>query len=187
MTYEVVDNYLPDDEFKQLSGFLMGSNFPVYYADNVAIGGVEEKNPQCNYYFTHNFVLNGESSTYAPNIWRDHFQSRFGPIELIRFKMNVFPSTSQVYEHAEHTDFDYPHSGALLCLNTCNGYTKIGEEKIPSVANRMIFFDTSAPHQSTTCSDQPVRANIVINYKKVSTPPMHLICPWIISHIIITN
>ena len=44
MTYEVVDNYLPDDEFKQLSGFLMGSNFPVYYADNVAIGGVEEKN-----------------------------------------------------------------------------------------------------------------------------------------------
>ena len=91
MTYEVVDNYLPDDEFKQLSGFLMGSNFPVYYADNVAIGGVEEKNPQCNYYFTHNFVLNGESSAYAPNIWRDHFQSRFGPIELIRFQDECVP------------------------------------------------------------------------------------------------
>ena len=177
MTYEVVDNYLPDNEFEQLSGFLLGSEFPLYYASNVAIGGVEEEKPQCNYYFTHNFFLNGQQSTYGPNIWRDHFQTRFGPIEMIRFKMNVFPSTDQVYEHAEHTDYDYPHSGALLCLNTCNGYTKIGEEKIPSVANRMIFFDTSAPHQSTTCSDQTVRANIVINYKKISVPPLELICP----------
>lgn len=177
MTYEVVDNYLPDNEFEQLSGFLLGSEFPLYYAPNVAIGGVEEEKPQCNYYFTHNFYLEGKSSTYGPNIWRDHFQSRFGQIDMIRFKMNVFPSTDQVYEHAEHTDFDYPHSGALLCLNTCNGYTKIGEEKIPSIANRMIFFDTSAPHQSTTCSDQTVRANIVINYRKISVPPLELICP----------
>ena len=97
-------------------------------------------------------------------IWK-YFQKGFPNIDIIRMKVNCFPATSQVYEHLTHTDYDYPHKGALLCLNTCNGYTKMEDgTKIESVANRMIFFDTSKPHSSTTCSDQPKRCNIVINY-----------------------
>ena len=173
---EVIDNYLPQQEFDQLSSFLLGSNFPLYYAPHVAYEGVDENSVHYNYYFTHNFLLNNQSSSYFEPIWRDHFAHRFPKINIIRMRMNAFPSTEKVYEHKIHTDYDYPHTGALLCLNTCNGYTRVGDETIPSIANRMIIFDTSLPHNSTTCSDQPIRSNIIINYTHIKTPPIDLIC-----------
>ena len=43
-------------------------------------------------------------------------------------------------------------------------FAKIGKEKIPSVKNRIIFFDPSIPHCSTSCSDSKTRMNININY-----------------------
>lgn len=174
---DVVDNFLPDDEFKQLSEFLMSPNFPLYYAPHVAYENVPEASPHYNYYFTHNFLLNQQPSSYFEPIWRDHFAHRFPPdIDIIRMRMNAFPSTEKVYEHKSHTDYDFPHTGALLCLNTCNGYTRVGDETVPSVANRMIIFDTSQYHNSTTCSDQPMRCNIIINYKLIKAPPLNLIC-----------
>ena len=176
MTYEVVDNFLPQDEFDKLSTFLMGVNFPIFYSPHVAYTGVDEKNTHYNYYFNHNFLLDDRRSDVFAPIWRDHFDSRFPNINIIRMRLNAYPSTEKVYEHMMHTDYDYPHSGALLCLNTCNGYTRIGDDKIESVANRMIHFDPSEYHASSTCSDQPMRWNIIINYTKIATPPMHLIC-----------
>ena len=163
--FQVLDDWLPRDEFKQLSGFILGVNFPWYHENNVAIPNTEESDVTYNHYFTHNLVLPPNVSHLHEPIWNDHFRKRFTDIDILRMKVNCFPATSQVYDHLTHTDFEEPHKGALLCLNTCNGYTKIGNETVPSIANRMIFFDTSKPHSSTTCSDQPMRCNIVINYK----------------------
>jgi len=185
--YDVVDNFLPDDEFNQLSSFMLGSAFPWYHSDNVAEEGNDEAKVSYNHYFTHNLVLPAPVDTpdgtppqvshlHEP-IWYDHFDQRFPDVDIIRMKVNCFPATDKVYEHITHTDYDFPHKGALLCLNTCNGYTRIGDDKIPSIANRMIYFDTSAPHCSTTTSDQPMRCNIVINYKQRTSNPLSLICP----------
>jgi len=166
---KVIDDFLPHDEFKQLSEFILSPNFPWYHQVSVALKDNAESDLTCNHYFTHNLVYPGEppqiSHLHEP-IWNDHFHVRFGDIDIIRMKVNAFPATTKVYEHHTHTDFDFPHKGALLCLNTCDGYTQVGDTTIPSVANRMIFFDTSKPHNSTSCTDQPLRANIVINYLK---------------------
>ena len=163
--FQVHDDWLPIDEFKQLSGFILGPYFPWYHENNVALPNTNEDDVTYNHYFTHNLVLESKVSHLHEPIWKDHFQKRFMDINIIRMKVNCFPATSQVYDHLTHADYDYPHKGALLCLNTCNGYTKMEDgTKIESVANRMIFYDTSKPHNSTTCSDQPKRCNIVINY-----------------------
>ena len=65
-----------------------------------------------------------------------------------------------VREHAEHIDYDASHLGAIYSINTCNGYTRIGDTKVDSVANRIVFFDPSQKHASTTCTDQRRRLNI---------------------------
>tara|TARA_B100001113_G_scaffold3506_1_gene2933 strand:- start:148 stop:660 length:513 start_codon:yes stop_codon:yes gene_type:complete len=169
--FQVHDDWLPIDEFNELSDFILGWNFPWFHQRNVALPDTNEEDVTYNSYFTHNLILtdigNDMVSYLHEPIWK-YFQERFPDIYIIRMKVNCFPATSQVYEHLTHTDYDYPHKGALLCLNTCNGYTKMEDgTKIESVANRMIFFDTSKPHNSTTCSDQPKRCNIVINYNEI--------------------
>ena len=169
--FQVHDDWLPIDEFNELSDFILGWNFPWFHQRNVALPDTNEEDVTYNSYFTHNLILTDQdedmvSYLHEP-IWK-YFQERFPDIYIIRMKVNCFPATSQVYEHLTHTDYDYPHKGALLCLNTCNGYTKMEDgTKVESVANRMIFFDTSKPHNSTTCSDQPKRCNIVINYNEI--------------------
>jgi len=49
-------------------------------------------------------------------------------------------------------------------LNTNDGYTIIGDEKVESIENRLLRFDATKMHHSTTCTDQQYRANINFNY-----------------------
>ena len=64
-----------------------------------------------------------------------------------------------------HKDYSFSHSGAILSLNTCDGYTKLKDgTKIDSVANRVLLFDASEEHCSTTTTNVSARINININY-----------------------
>ena len=85
---------------------------------------------------------------------------------LIRSKINFYPYTNIVYEHGPHKDYDFFNYGAVLSLNTCNGFTRLEDgTKIDSVANRMLFFDASKLHNSSTTSDAPGRFNINLNFR----------------------
>ena len=84
---------------------------------------------------------------------------------MIRIKINAYPHTNEVKEHIEHFDYPFSHKGALFSLNTCDGYTKFNDgTKVESVANRIIFFDASKNHQSTTTSNAKLRYNINFNF-----------------------
>tara|TARA_Y100000310_G_C20265729_1_gene615691 strand:+ start:58 stop:669 length:612 start_codon:yes stop_codon:yes gene_type:complete len=84
---------------------------------------------------------------------------------LMRIKINMYPNTEIIHEHGMHSDFPFSHKSALLSINTCDGYTKLEDgTKIDSVANRMLLFDASKLHTSSTCTDQSVRVNINFNY-----------------------
>jgi hypothetical protein len=88
-----------------------------------------------------------------------------GAKALIRTKINLYPNTETLHEHPMHTDYDFSHSAAILSLNTCDGYTKLKDgTKIDSVANRILFFDGSEEHCSTTTTNVPARINININF-----------------------
>ena len=84
---------------------------------------------------------------------------------LIRIKANLYPNTEILHEHSMHTDYDFSHSAAILSLNTCNGYTKFEDgTKVESVANRLVTFPQKMKHTGTTCTDEPFRSVINLNY-----------------------
>ena len=63
-----------------------------------------------------------------------------------------------------HIDYDFPHKGAIISFNTCDGGTFIGEKFIQSKDNRAVVFDPSIKHRSTTSTDLEGRLNLTINY-----------------------
>ena len=50
-------------------------------------------------------------------------------------------------------------------INTNNGFTILEDgEKIETKENRMLLFDASKKHKSTTCTDNIYKCNIIFNY-----------------------
>jgi len=84
---------------------------------------------------------------------------------LLRLRSNLFIRTNPLYEYEFHIDYPYPHTAGILSLNTCDGYTKMKDgTKVESIANRMLLFEGSEKHASTTTSNKPARFNLVINF-----------------------
>ena len=99
----------------------------------------------------------------------DMFIPRFKQVanfrSMIRIKINAYPYTNIVKEHKDHIDSDFKHTGAVFSLNTCDGFTKFSDgTKVESVANRIVFFDASKFHHSTTTSNAKLRYNINFNF-----------------------
>ena len=87
------------------------------------------------------------------------------PKSLLRIKANFYPQTASLVEHDQHWDFPFTHKGAIFCLNTCDGFTRFDDQSVvSSIENRLIIFDTSKLHNSTTCTDERGRFNIAFNY-----------------------
>ena len=84
---------------------------------------------------------------------------------LIRIKVNFYPHSKELIEHAPHTDDTFSHMGAVFSLNTCNGFTRLSDGTIiDSVENRIVFFDASTSHNSTTTTTDIGRYNINFNF-----------------------
>ena len=167
MKYEVIDNFLDEEYFDSLVTLFTDKdkrgNFkmPWFFQSSIAKKGlVEDK----LFYMTHMF--------YENNMPKSNFYDKLIPLLdklgarcLIRIKANLYPNSEILHEHPMHTDYDYCRSGALLSLNTCDGYTKLKDgTKIDSVANRILLFDSNEEHCSTTTTNVLARFNININY-----------------------
>ena len=84
---------------------------------------------------------------------------------LIRVKANFYPNQNIKNLNEMHTDYDFPHKGAIFSINTNNGGTILKDKtKVDSVENRILFFDPSVLHDSENCTDSKARINININY-----------------------
>ena len=160
--YTMIDNFLPEEDYKNILNIITDKGFEWHLADKITL---EQKDDDIFFYLCH--VFYNQTSLLQSKFFELIFPllKKIDPKALIRAKANLYLNQGiGVREHATHTDYPFEHKGALYCLNTCDGYTKIGDEKIPSVANRIIFFDASKPHCSTSCSDTKTRMNININY-----------------------
>lgn len=158
MKFEVIDNFLPKEEFEHMQKVFMSAHFPYYFNTNVA----DEYDK--DFYFTH--------AVYDDNVVNSDYYEAVRPLLikldtmfLRRVKVNCYTKSEKIIKHKAHKDYEVPHKGAILSLNTCNGGTYIGEEFIKSVENRILLFDPSVLHSSTNCTDQQARFNININWK----------------------
>jgi len=173
MKHKVIDNFLDEEYFDSLVTLFTDKEkkgnaiMPWFFGSSIAYPGLVEFDLQIEdklFYMVHLFYNNN-----APN--SEHYESLFPLLEklktkcMIRIKANLFPNTEILHEHPMHIDYPYSHSGAILSLNTCDGYTKLEDgTKINSVANRILLFDAGKRHCSTTTTNISARINININY-----------------------
>mgnify|MGYP001159910743 CR=1 FL=1 len=167
MKYKVLDNFLDDKYFDSLVTLFTdktkkgNTRMSWFFQSSISNTGVVEDNL---FYMTH--------MIYERNVPKSsHYEILLPLIKkldgkcLIRIKANLYPNTETLHEHKLHFDYPYSHFGAILSLNTCDGYTKLEDgTKINSVANRLLLFDPSEEHCSTTTTNVSARINININY-----------------------
>ena len=172
MDLKIIDNFLDVSEFSTLINNTIGrsdghqTEFRV--VSNVENFGVREEDYWSWYLVNMIYYEDIPQNEIYPNIC-NLFIPRFQHIAnfktMIRIKMNAFPYTNVVKEHKKHIDFNYENIGAVFSLNTCDGYTKFSDgTKVESVANRIVFFDASKYHQSTTTSNAKLRYNMNFNF-----------------------
>jgi len=167
---KVIQNFLDKEQFKVIQDIVMNKGggvdtMPYFFQNFVAF----EDTTLGDSYFIHTlYELNfNKCDLYISNYYTDILKPILRKLQiksLTRAKVNMYPRTSEIVEHKAHSDFPYTHKGCVFSINTCDGYTKIGNKKIPSIENQAIFFDSSIPHNSTTCTNDKGRFNININY-----------------------
>ena len=153
--FKIYDDFLSKDEFLKIKNSILNSEFSWNLTPNVS-NLQENLKITSSYYFTHLF------ESY------EIFESLLGklnPEKIIRIKANLYPSTEQIEKHSNHIDYEFENVGAIYYLNTNNGLTILEETvKVESVKNRLLLFDGSKLHCSTTCTDDKCRVNINMNF-----------------------
>ena len=180
MKTQIIDNALDPKEFKDIQQALLSNTFPWSWNDSIVnsipslreLKGLEyhefgaqiiKARDEDNYYFT-----NGLTSETLNN-W-PFFQPLLRLViqegsKLIRVKANLYLRTDEIEHHDNHIDYDFENTAAILYINTNNGLTVLEDgTECESVANRLLLFDASKPHHSTTCTDEKRRININVNY-----------------------
>jgi len=168
---KVVENFLPDEMFRELSFWLCGGEIAWYFNSTIANEG---EAGSLNCYFTHTAYFNDEwRSNLGGDILRrlvDKIKDQTVDTEweiksLLRVKANLYPRTETLQSHDKHFDFPFSHKAILFYINDNDGYTEFEDGvRMKSQANRMVFFDGSKPHNSTNCTTKKSRVSLGINY-----------------------
>ena len=82
-------------------------------------------------------------------------------------KLNFIPRTEKIIRHGFHIDTEEYSKTSILYFNTNDGYTEFEKtgERVQSVANRIVTFDSSEKHLGTTCTNDYARLVLNINWK----------------------
>ena len=170
---QVIDNFLPEQQFNEISNLLMGNGMIWNYNDVVDY----QEGTQNQFQLTHTFfsLTKGYMGPLTSVI--DPFVDLLKMKVLIRIKANLnVRSTENNRESKFHYDHEFVGSRlpdgtltsytAIYYVNTNNGYTlfKDGNFKVDSVANRMVIFDSSKLHKAVGCTDKKRRVVINFNY-----------------------
>ena len=156
MTYEIKDNLLDPHYLTQIQEAVMGGRLPWFF------NGVLNGDPNHSY-FIHTVYENNSPRSELFDLFKG-ILTLLDAKAIVRIKCNLYPKTSLVEQHPTHFDQDYPLKGAVFYVNSNDGFTVIGEDKIESVENRVLLFDSSILHSSTSCTNQNARFTINFNY-----------------------
>ena len=158
--HKIIDNFLPPRNLIKLQAVINSGEFDWYYVEDINTNVPKDSLAS---YFVHVAYYQGTASKYI-----HIFSSILERLEikaLIRIKVNLYPRTHALEIHTPHIDENYPHTGAIFYLNTNDGKTILEDgTKVDSVANRVLLFDASTKHSSTSTTDSKSRLNININY-----------------------
>ena len=144
---QIIDNFLPEEEFKSIQSFMMGWEFRWFYAPGRAFADDGE------FHMTHMFFQPevGSNSEHI-NMWNT-FMNKVEAKKCVRIKANLTFKTPTHELTLYHTDYNDMKT-AIFYINTTNGYTEFESGvRVSSVANRVCIFDSNLKHRGTTHSE----------------------------------
>ena len=165
--HKVIDNFLEPKLFSSIKNHIESEVFPWYYTDRCTDPTIPPfEKIDYDFYFC-NLVYKDSMIMTDGNTWNlvRLLLEKLDIKSLMRCKINAYTKTPTLIKHKKHIDYDFEHKGAIFSLNTNDGSTVLKDEiEIKSVANRLLLFDPSIKHNSTSCTDSNRRLNININY-----------------------
>jgi hypothetical protein len=162
----IIDNFLPTEIFYPLSEVFLGPDIPWYFLKTVDYDD-EDDCDNDKYQFSHSIwepsvgVSTPFYDVVAPCI------EKLNCYSVIRIKSNLNPQTNINKKIGDfHTDTLIPNATtAILYLNTNNGYTLFESgDKIESIENRVVVFNSQIKHTGVSCTDEKCRVLINFNY-----------------------
>ena len=158
---------LNDDTINDLKNLLTSPAFPWRF--NSCVSNIDD--PSDLFYFTgscYNYNQIQDLRTYELLFPLIHFleeKIQQKPLLLWRIKINAYPRTHVLQEHTPHKDYDKKGLKAFVYMvNSNDGYTRIGSNKVKSIENTGVLFESSQIHNSTTCTNEKLRLTINVNY-----------------------
>ena len=154
---EIIDNFLPEEEFKSIQSFMMGGEFRWFYKE-----GMTYKDDGL-FFMVHMFYEPevGSNSEHL-NMWNT-FMNKVEAKKCMRIKANLTFKTSKIEPAPFHIDYNDIKT-ATFYINTNNGYTEFKNGvKVHSVANRVCIFDSNLEHRGTTHSEGG-HQRVVVNF-----------------------
>ena len=160
-------NVLNNDTLNDIKNILTSSDFPWRFASRVTdVNDTDDFFYFIGSCYDHNQIL--DPRTYDLLLPLIHFleeKIQQKPLLLWRIKINAYPRTHVLQEHRAHKDYIKKGLKAFVfMINSNDGYTRIGSEKVKSIENTGVLFESSQTHNSTTCTNAKLRLTINVNY-----------------------
>lgn len=159
----IIDNFLSQSDFQPIKNTIESPNFPWNYSN---LNRAKERQ-----YFKSQYVHLFMSGYGEDSGLQSQYLNILNPIitflapeKILRIKCNAGQKTDKVLFCGWHKDwFDKLTYSAIYYVNTNNGYTAFKNgNKIGSVANRLVIFNSNLDHSSATSTN--VKRRIVINF-----------------------
>jgi len=154
---KIIDNFLPEEEFKSIQSLMLGWGFNWYYQK----GRTYEDDEL--FLMVHMFFQPevGPNSKHI-DIWNT-FMNKVEAKKCERIKANLTFKTPTIEPGHFHSDFADMKT-AVFYINTNNGYTEFENGvRVNSVANRVCIFDSNLFHCGTTHSEGD-HQRVVVNF-----------------------
>jgi hypothetical protein len=162
---KIIKNFLIQPYFKELQLRLLGRFTGWFYQPH----SLYDQKDGC-FNFTHTIYFEEQwtgadhiNNLVRPMIWfvQEHIEFK----TLSRIKANLTTNQQKPVLHTPHRDMDWDNAEknkvAIYHVNTCNGFTQVGNRKITNEENQLIIFD-NVKHCYATATDVPAR--VVINF-----------------------
>ena len=162
---QVIDNFLDEEYFQYLYEKITDQrNFGWQFQTQVATHDQREELSLHHYYFVHSLY-------YDYEVESEHYQD-FHPLFrqlkvqfLHRARVLLYVNQGKQWIHDRHIDTPVTSNTALIYMNTNDGFTEFETgERVDSIKNRLLLFDGSVPHSSSTPTDCRERMLISVTY-----------------------
>jgi len=167
---KIIDNFLSPTDFEYIKKTVIESiDFPWFYSkviDDKTTGKYSKVacDNVYNYQLAHMLYNNNLKNSEFYNILYP-FIHELKIDSLVKAKLNFNPRAEKIIHHGMHCDYPFKCLTAVYYLNTNNGYTIFESgEKIESIENRIVVFNSSKMHTGTTCTDKQGRYVLNINF-----------------------